>query len=143
MAFEPFRGRNWLGELQYLIGFGGVFSAVSAVAVAAKALAFLVATVAAALLWRLVRDARRVDPFSGATVRRLRQLAWLVLVGGFASAGVSTLAAAALADGLLVGANATYAPAIWLLLGVGTGIGAVAEVVNRGVAMRAELDAVI
>ncbi|MDG4827263.1 DUF2975 domain-containing protein [Asanoa sp. WMMD1127] len=104
--------------------------------------ALVAAGIAAALLYRIVRDARRHDPFTATTVRRLRQLAWFLLV-----AGVVVTSAANTSSGLLlhtmVERGTAPNQAMWTWLFVAVGVGAVAEIVNRGVALRAELDTVI
>jgi putative transcriptional regulator len=82
----------------------------------------------ALLVWRLARDARRGDPFTADTVRRLRRLAWLVLFGGVAVGVASGFAASALARSLVDGGETTHGQAaIWMWIGVGAAIGAVAE----------------
>jgi hypothetical protein len=103
----------------------------------------LVITVAAALLWRIVRDARRSDPFTAATVRRLRRLTVFVLLAGGAAAVAGMVAADALAASFVKGGFHPSDAPVWALLIVGLGLAAIAEIVNRGVALRAELDTVI
>ncbi len=105
----------------------------------------LVVLMMLAVLVRVVRDARRTDPFTEATVRRLRQLGAVVIIGGVLAWVVEFYAQFALAGTVTeTGSGATLTllkPAIWLL--VGFGYLAIAEVVSRGRAMRAELDRVI
>ncbi|MEH1127187.1 DUF2975 domain-containing protein [Micromonospora sp. CPCC 206061] len=103
----------------------------------------VVVITALALLVRLLRHARRGDPFTAATVRRLRWLGGFLVVAGVASDAVEFAAATLLAHSLEpAGATAHYRfSASWILAGVG--LLAVAELVNRGYHMRAELDRVI
>jgi Protein of unknown function (DUF2975) len=109
--------------------------------------ALLVIVTMTILLRRLVRDARRVDPFTMTTVRRLRVLAVVVLLGGgLAEVGqyAANLALASQASpGAIspIGSGFLHLSGWWLL--VGFGFLAVGEVVNRGQAMRAELAEVI
>ncbi|MBF9130534.1 DUF2975 domain-containing protein [Plantactinospora sp. S1510] len=95
------------------------------------------------MLLRTVRRARRGDPFTVGTVRRLRVLAVLLIAGGVAAGIVESLAALDLSR--TIGNETVYTvwqpPAGWLLAGFG--LLAIAEVVNRGVVMRDELDRVI
>jgi hypothetical protein len=97
------------------------------------------------LLLGVLRRARRDDPFLPATVRRLRVLAIVVLVGGPVAFIVETIAAmdlSARVTNRYLGAIFDLTPlGVWLL--VGFGFLAIAEVVNRGRAMRAELASVI
>ena len=96
-----------------------------------------------ALLLRLVRHARRTDPFSHATVRQLLVLAVVAIGGGYLAFLVEALAALHL-SGLVV-ADGVFAwveiPLHWFLIGFG--LFAFAEVVRRGCAMRDELETVI
>ena len=102
-----------------------------------------------AMLLQIVRNARRSDPFTRLTVRRLRVLAVTVLVGGEVAVIVETIAHFQLSDSVtypIAGVHVGYAatlelPVVWLF--VGFGFLAIAEVVKRGCAMRAELDEVI
>ncbi|MFC6016152.1 DUF2975 domain-containing protein [Plantactinospora solaniradicis] len=95
------------------------------------------------MLLRIVRRARRGDPFTAGTVRQLRILAVLVIAGGAVAGTVENLAALDLS--LTVTEETAYTvwqlPAGWLLAGFG--LMAIAEVVNRGAVMRDELDTVI
>jgi hypothetical protein len=95
------------------------------------------------LILRIVWSARRGDPFTLATVRRLRVLAWVTLAGGYLAFIVEIIAAMHLSSTVLVDAVAGSAevPLHWFLIGFG--MLAVAEVVKRGVAMRAELETVV
>lgn len=98
-----------------------------------------------ALLVRILRDARRGDPFTTRTVRRLRVLAAVALVGGALVAVVESLCATVLVATVLPSTAGSY----WLLtLSVGwvfAGFAflALGELVRRGVALREELDGVV
>jgi hypothetical protein len=103
---------------------------------------YIAAGIAAALLYRVVRDTRRQDPFTSLTVRRLRQLAWFVLISGFVvTAAVNTTSGWLLRT--MVQHGTAPSERMWSWLFVAVGIGATAEIVNRGVALRTELDTVI
>ncbi len=95
------------------------------------------------MLERIVRAARGTDPFTGETARRLRVLAVSILVGGVAASVVETVAAVDLALSVTDRSFAAdwVIPGQWLLLSFG--LLAVAEVIKRGAAMRAELETVI
>jgi len=97
------------------------------------------------LLWRLVAKARRTDTFTGATVRRLRTLGWLLIVGGPVAWLVEFAARFALSDTVATqGAGATLdlgTLGVWLLVGVG--MLAISEVVHRGQTLQSELDEVV
>lgn len=105
----------------------------------------LVVLMMLAMLYRVVRDARRGDPFTGTTVRRLRQLSAVAVIGGSLAWVAEFSARFALTSTVTeAGAGATLTltkPSIWLLVGVG--YLAIAEIIGRGRAMRAELDGVI
>jgi hypothetical protein len=163
-----FRRPDWLREMQAVLILGLVVTAGSALAAIAGAtdpsltvpgtdLVFGAPTLGQRLLWtatslptvlviaailvlllRIVREARRTDPFTPVTVRRLRTLALVAIVGGYAASFGQILATWLLTDG----ARATGSlPASWVL--VGFGVLAVSEVVGRGCALRAELETVI
>lgn len=94
------------------------------------------------LLLGLVRRARRDDPFSLATVRRLRVLG-VVALGGYVASLLELMATMLLSgtvttDGVAGGSQLSMA---WFL--VGFGLFAMAEVVKRGHAMRVELETVV
>jgi hypothetical protein len=91
-----------------------------------------------------VRAARRDDPFSAANVRRLRAMGGVVLVGGASSLTIGVAAAFELGRSIAPDAapGAVLDLSGWWFL-VGFGFFAIAEVLNRGRAMRAELDEVI
>jgi hypothetical protein len=95
------------------------------------------------LLLRVVNDARRGAPFTPGTVKRLRSVGLLLLLGGAIADAVEFLSAFALSDTVEGGSIvATYFfTGLWIMAGVGAL--AVAEVFNRAYAMRAELDKVI
>jgi hypothetical protein len=95
------------------------------------------------LLFQVVRRARRGEPFSTYVVRRLRLAAVVALVGGGLAGIVEVIAAMDLSTSVAGGAGtATWQfPLPWILAGFG--LFAVAEVIGRGVAMRAELDTVV
>ena len=105
---------------------------------------YVLVAVVLGLLLRLVVAARRGDPFTALTVRRLRVLGGVSAIGGFCvgllgSLGELALTHAASARGV-ASATLTVSP-VWLL--VGGGFLAVGEIVGRGRALRAELDTVI
>jgi preprotein translocase subunit Sss1 len=94
-----------------------------------------------ALLLRVVWLARRDDPFTFATVRRLRVLA-VIALAGYVGFLVELVAATYLSSTVIDGvAGYSQFPLHWLL--VGFGLFAVAEVIKRGCAMRAELETVV
>jgi hypothetical protein len=102
----------------------------------------LVVVAMLAMLLRIVRRARRDDPFTAGAVRRLRILAVVVLVGGSLAGLAESLAALDLAISLTDQAWTTVRfPVAWLLAGFG--LLAISEIVKRGTAMRAELDTVV
>jgi hypothetical protein len=110
-----------------------------------------------ALVLRLVRNARQQEPFTAATVRRLRILAVIVMASQILAGLAEDAARTALLDSvipqavipplsasflwwwLLAGLSHLASP--WLLLGFG--FLAVAELIDRGHKMRAELAEVI
>lgn len=102
-----------------------------------------VAAALLALLLGLVRHARREDPFTPATVRRLRAVAATAIAGGVFAFTVELLASMHLSTTAVVGdiAGISHLPVHWLLIGFG--LLAVAEVVKRGRAMREELETVV
>jgi hypothetical protein len=93
------------------------------------------------LLVRIVRQARRGDPFTAGNVRLLRQLGATVIIGGIAADVVEALAFKALVGPIVDGAAGGFVWSGWWLVGVA--FLAIAEVVNRGLRMRVELDGVI
>jgi hypothetical protein len=96
------------------------------------------------LLWRLVAKARYTDPFTSGSVRRMRILAGVVLVGGFIAEYVSGQAQDALVRTMAdndVWAADSLLTISWLLPGLA--LLAAAEVLHHGQRMRAELAEVI
>lgn len=97
------------------------------------------------MLWRLVGTARRTDPFTSATVGRLRALGWLLIIGGPVAWLVEFAARFSLSGTVSSrGPEATldfFAPAVWFL--VGLGMLAIGEVIRRGQALRTELDGLV
>jgi hypothetical protein len=95
------------------------------------------------LLLLIVRHARRGDPFTVAAVRQLRVLAVVALAGGYLGSVVELIAAMHLSSTVATDGVVGFSqfPLHWFL--VGFGLFAVAEVVNRGYAMRAELETVV
>jgi hypothetical protein len=103
----------------------------------------LCAAVAAILLWRVVRQARRGDPIIPVTVRRLRWLAGWLFVGGLAASLLASLGADLLVRTMVDSGHSSHDPPGWAWVFAAVGIAAVSEIVHRGVSMRAELDGVI
>jgi len=95
------------------------------------------------LLLRIVWHARRGDPFTPATVRRLRVLAVVTLVGGYLGFLIELFAAMHLSSTVITDGVVGFSqlPVHWFLIGFG--LFAVAEVIKRGNAMRAELETVV
>jgi hypothetical protein len=91
----------------------------------------------------LLRRARRHDPFTPAMVRGLRGLAALTVAGGVLGTALAAVGELALAMNVTGDEAAAVLPipVAWLLAGFG--FQAVAEIVNRGVAMRDELAGVV
>ncbi|GAB3676546.1 hypothetical protein GCM10027589_46700 [Actinocorallia lasiicapitis] len=102
---------------------------------------FTVITAILAVLLLLVRDARRDDPFTRTAVRRLRLLAVLSLTG-LAAGLLEALATIPLADQAADRTAFTWhlTPG-WLLLALG--FFALAQVFQRGCALRDDLAAVV
>ncbi|MDQ7904954.1 DUF2975 domain-containing protein [Phytohabitans sp. ZYX-F-186] len=93
------------------------------------------------LLVRIVREARRGDPFTAGNVRLLRLLGLTVIAGGLAADVVEELAYRALAAPIVDGPVGGFFWSGWWLVGIA--FLAIAEVFKRGVRMRVELDGVI
>jgi hypothetical protein len=97
------------------------------------------------LLWRLVARARYTDPFTVATVRRIRVLGAVVLFGGglvlLGSDAANDALARTMVDGSVWPTTAANPITPWLLAGLA--LFAAAQVVDRGRVMRAELEEVI
>lgn len=96
-----------------------------------------------ALLLRTVWLARRDDPFTAATVRRLRVLAVVALAGGWLGFMVETIAEMHLSSTVFTNgvAVSVQPPLYWFPIGFG--LLAVAEVVRRGCALREDLAGVV
>jgi Protein of unknown function (DUF2975) len=95
------------------------------------------------LLLRIVWRARRDEPFTMATARGLRVLALVTLAGGYLGSLVELVAAMHLSSTVTTDGVVGFSqlPLHWFLIGVG--LFAVAEVIKRGHAMRAELETVV
>jgi hypothetical protein len=95
------------------------------------------------LLLRIVWHARRGDPFTSDTVRRLRVLAVVAVGGGYLAFIAELLAAAGLSSTVITDGfvGASEPPIHWFLIGFG--LLAVAEVIRRGGRMRDELATVV
>lgn len=98
-----------------------------------------------ALLVRILRDARRDDPFTARTVRRLRVLAVVALAGGEVVVITEMLCGLALVGTVLPRTGGSYwsltLPLGWVFAGfVFLALG---EMVRRGLALREELDGVV
>jgi hypothetical protein len=92
----------------------------------------------------LLRAAERTDPFTAQTVRELMLVAKITAVGGLSVWLVSSVAKWALSASMLESGAAIAphdSPLGWLA--VGLIFAAFAQLIARGVAMRAELDTVI
>lgn len=103
---------------------------------------FVVVLAILAILLVMVRDARRTDPFTERTVRRLRWLGAWAIVGGSVVSLLESFAMAQLSHSVTDGAVAVWElPGLWFA--VGSGFLALSAVINKGRAMRTELDEVI
>jgi hypothetical protein len=107
---------------------------------------FAVVAAVLVLLWTALRRAGREDPFADRTVRRLRLIGWVALVGGILAQLVQMIASLELtaqvtADGKQFTTLDLGPTGLFLL--VGFGFFAIAEILKRGLAMRTELEAVI
>jgi hypothetical protein len=97
------------------------------------------------LLVRILRDARSGDPFTVLTVRRLRVLAAVCLVGGAVVTIVESVCATALMATVLP-ATGGFSWSLTLSVGwvfAGFAFLALGELVRRGLALREELDGVV
>lgn len=98
-----------------------------------------------ALLFLVLRDARTGDPFTARTVRRLRILAGVSIVGGEAAAITEGLCGMGLVGTVVPAADGLYGmlylPVGWLFAGFA--FLAVAELIRRGRALREELAGVV
>ena len=92
----------------------------------------------------MLRAAQDSDPFTAATARELTTIAKITALGGLAVWAVAYVAKWALSATMLQSATAVW-PDLSLLgwLGVGLIFAAFGQLIAHGVAMRAELDAVI
>jgi hypothetical protein len=98
------------------------------------------------LLVRVVRQARRGDPFTAGNVRLLRQLGVTVIVGGIVSDVIEEMAFRALVGPIVDGPVGGFVWSGFVWSGwwlVGVAFLAIAEVVSRGLRMRVELEGVI
>ena len=104
---------------------------------------FVLAVFTLVMLLLVVRTARRGDPFAAANVQRLRLVGSIVFLGSLAAfyvelwAGLE-LSTTVVADPLSTGAEV---PLVWCFCGLG--FLALAEIINRGRALQAELAEVI
>jgi hypothetical protein len=115
--------------------------------------AYLLTTAVLILLWRLVRQASTTEPFTIFIARRLHVLGWLAVVGGPATFAIALIVRFILSSTVLPNGSAALVfdtsvqlgdlgwPAVWMLAGFG--FLAIAEIVRRGQALRAELDEVV
>lgn len=103
-----------------------------------------------ALLWRVVRSLRTADAFHPRNARRVGVAAAVLLVGGSLTAGLQAAGHLALVraarqawqpDQVLALQAVIDLPATTLLLGLG--LGAAAEFLRRGSALRADLDGLV
>jgi hypothetical protein len=96
------------------------------------------------LLWRLVRAARRRDPFSAEHARRLRVLGGLLAGGALTAAVLEALARGMLSAMVLTSDRFVFSYDVpgGALIG-GLGLLAVAEVVRAGARMREDLEGTV
>ncbi|WFE26327.1 DUF2975 domain-containing protein [Solwaraspora sp. WMMD791] len=112
-------------------------------------LAAVIAT-AGGLLWRVVRSLRTADPFHPRNARRVGAAAAVLLVGGSLAAALQAAGHLALVDAArrawppdqTLALQAVIDPPAAVLL-LGLGLGAAAEFLRRGAAMRADLDGLV
>ncbi|MGI5186060.1 DUF2975 domain-containing protein [Dactylosporangium sp. CA-152071] len=104
---------------------------------------FAIVVFALVMLLLVVRAARRGDPFAAANVRRLRAVGWVVLLGSLAAFELELLAGFQLSATVVAEPPSTGAdlPLGWCLCGAG--FLALAEIIQRGRALQAELAEVI
>lgn len=95
------------------------------------------------LLLLLVRDARRTGAFTAATVRRLRTIGLIALIGGPVAMALDAASSAYLARSVLASASDVIGDFTLDWLVVGLGFLALSQVMRSGLAMRHELDEVI
>ncbi|MFB9236133.1 DUF2975 domain-containing protein [Plantactinospora siamensis] len=103
----------------------------------------LVVLVAVVLLLRVVRAARFADPFVPAVAGRLRRIGAVLLLGGCVAEAGQHLGRSALARTLAPGVPARSAAGLLSWLFAAVVVFAIAAVLDRGTALRAELDGVI
>jgi hypothetical protein len=94
------------------------------------------------ILLRVVKDAWDRNPFSTTTLRRLRLLGATLLLGGFIAEAVEAAATVALDQPIQFDSFGSYLILSWWFF-AGLASLAIAEVINRGFEMRAELDTVV
>ncbi|MFV2009427.1 DUF2975 domain-containing protein [Micromonospora sp. LOL_027] len=112
-------------------------------------LAAVVAT-AGGLLWRVVRSLRSADPFHPRNARRVGAAAAVLLFGGALAAALQAAGHLALVSAArhawqpdrTLTLQAVIDPPVAVLL-LGLGLGAAAEFLRRGTAMRADLDGLV
>jgi hypothetical protein len=110
---------------------------------------FAVQTGALLLLWRLVRGATRLGPFSAVNVGRIRFLGWWTAVGGLLATAAEGLANGALTRTMVARAEAPgwtheAIPGIpWTLLLTGFGLVAIAQIFAIGTGMRDDLEGTV
>jgi hypothetical protein len=94
---------------------------------------------------KLLLSAQRTDPFTAQTARDLTAVAKITAAGGIAVSVVAALAGWALSDTMLTnGSQLTMSSSSVLgWLAVGLIFAGFAQLISRGVDMRAELDTVI
>jgi hypothetical protein len=103
---------------------------------------FAVLLTALVMMLRLLNRARRGNPFSRETVRHLRRLAGVLIVGGPLASLAESVATVGLSETLPGNVSGSWdVPVAWLFAGFGAM--AIAQIVARGCAMREELDEVI
>lgn len=95
------------------------------------------------LLLLLVRDARRVGAFNDSTVRRLRAIGLIALIGGPVAIALDAASSAYLARSVLTSGSEVIGDITLDWLVVGLGFLALSQVMRSGLAMRHELDEVI
>jgi hypothetical protein len=103
----------------------------------------LIGVTTVSLLLLVVAEARRGTPFSGRTVRCLRAIGLIALLGGPLAILVDGIASGVLTDAVLSGPGDPSPTVTFDWLVVGVGFLALAEVIRRGREMREELDEVI
>ncbi|MEV4517606.1 DUF2975 domain-containing protein [Dactylosporangium sp. NPDC049525] len=104
---------------------------------------FVLAVFTLVMLLLVVRAARRGDPFAAANVRRLRLVGWVLFLGSLLAFYAELWAGLALSTTVVADPPNTGAdvPLVWCFCGFG--FLALAEIINRGRALQAELAEVI